>query len=87
MTGVVRTYTIIHAAPQELAPIPYAVVVADESDGTRLAARADGDLSWLRVGASVSLLADERFGMRCERSRENSAPSSSAGRHRTASTG
>lgn len=67
MTGVVRTYTIIHAAPEELAPIPYAIVVSDREDDRRVAARADGELSWLRVGAQVTLHPDERFGMRCQR--------------------
>ncbi len=72
MTGVVKTYTIIHVAPEELAPLPYAVVIADSSQLGRVAARADGDLSWLRVGAEVVLLADERFGMRCESAGEGS---------------
>ena len=75
MTGVVKTYTTIHVAPEELAPLPYAVVIADRSDRGRVAARADGDLSWLRVGAEVDLVADERFGMRCQSGDEGSRAS------------
>jgi uncharacterized OB-fold protein len=75
MTGTVRTYTIIHVAPVEFEPVPYAVVVADASDGTRAAARADGELSWLHVGAEVVLTPDERFGLRCTRGREASPQS------------
>jgi uncharacterized OB-fold protein len=63
MTGAVVTYTIIHVSSKELAPVPYAVVVAD-ADGRRVAARADGDTSWLHVGAEVELADDERFGLR-----------------------
>jgi uncharacterized OB-fold protein len=65
MTASVATYTVIHVAPDALAPIPYAVVVVDDGDGRRVAARADGDLSWLGVGTAVRLEPDERFGMRC----------------------
>jgi uncharacterized OB-fold protein len=65
MTGTVVTYTVIHVAPEALAPIPYAVVVLDDENGRRLAARADGDLAWLGIGAAVQLEPDDRFGMRC----------------------
>jgi uncharacterized OB-fold protein len=65
MTASVATYTVIHVAPDTLAPIPYAVVVVDDGDGRRVAARADGDLAWLEVGAAVELESDERFGVRC----------------------
>lgn len=65
MNAVVRTYTIIYVAPEEFAPSPYAVVVVDASDERRLAVRADGDLSWLDVGAPAVLEEDARFGLRC----------------------
>ena len=64
MKGTVATYTVIHVAPEDLGPMPYAVVVVDADDGRRLAARADGDLSWLSIGAVVALEADDRFGLR-----------------------
>jgi uncharacterized OB-fold protein len=65
MSATVKTYTIIYVAAQELAPLPYAVVVADAEDGQRVAARADGDLTWLAVGARVLLCPHERYGMQC----------------------
>jgi len=63
VTGTVITYTVIHVSSAELAPVPYAVVIAD-ADGRRVAARADGDVSWLHVGAEAELAGDERFGLR-----------------------
>lgn len=78
MTGVVRTFTIIHVAPAEFAPLPYAVVVVDTEDDRRLAARADGDLSWLRVGARSALEQDERFGLRCRLAEARSGAAASS---------
>lgn len=75
MTALVKTYTVIHVAPDGLAPMPYAVVIADDSERGRVAARADGDLSWLRVGAEVALAPDERFGIRCAERDERSPTS------------
>jgi uncharacterized OB-fold protein len=69
---MIKTYTVIHVAPKDLAPLPYAVVIVDDPERGRVAARADGDLSWLRVGARVALVADERFGLRCEHRDEGS---------------
>jgi uncharacterized OB-fold protein len=65
VTGTVVTYTVIHVSSAEFEPLPYAVVVAD-SGGRRVAARADGDTSWLHVGAEVELTEDERFGLRAK---------------------
>lgn len=63
MTGTVVTYTVIHVSSADLAPVPYAVIVADV-DGRRVAARLDGETSWLHVGAAIELVEDERFGLR-----------------------
>lgn len=65
MNGIAATYTVIHVAPEEFAPAPYAVVVVDTDDDRRLAMRADGNLSWLGVGVPVVVEEDERFGLRC----------------------
>lgn len=56
MTGTITTFTIIHIGPEGPEPRPYAVVVARTSDGKSVAARADGDLSWLAIGNPVSIV-------------------------------
>lgn len=66
MTGVVKTYTIIHVAPEAFAPSPYAVVVVDTGDERLIAGRADGDLAWLSIGARVAVKQDVQFGLRCQ---------------------
>lgn len=53
MTGTITTFTVIHIGPQGPEPTPYAVVVARTSDGKSVAARADGELSWLAIGKPV----------------------------------
>lgn len=52
MSGTVHTFTTIHIGADPDDTTPYAVVVID-ADGTRSAARAEGDLSWLAIGAEV----------------------------------
>jgi len=64
MTGRIKTFTVIHVASAALEPIPYAVVIVDTPTGRR-AARADGELSWIAVGASCLLSDDDRYGARC----------------------
>lgn len=64
MSGRIATFTVIHVAPPALDPVPYAVVIVDTPDGRR-AARADGELSWLAVGASCLLRDDDQYGARC----------------------
>ncbi len=54
MTATVTTFTIIHIGSEGPEPTPYAVVVAQGGDGKSVAARADGDLSWLAIGNPVS---------------------------------
>jgi hypothetical protein len=64
MIGVVVTYTVIRVAAAEFEPIPYAVAILD-TDGGRVAARADGDLSWIEIDRAAVVEPDERFGLRC----------------------
>jgi uncharacterized OB-fold protein len=56
MTATITTFTIIHVGSQGPEPTPYAVVVAQGDDGTSVAARADGDLSWLAIGRPVRIV-------------------------------
>lgn len=53
MTATITTFTVIHIGPQGPEPTPYAVVVAQTNDGKSVAARADGELSWLAIGNPV----------------------------------
>jgi DUF35 OB-fold domain, acyl-CoA-associated len=78
MTGVIETFTVIHVAPAALEPTPYAVVIVDTPAGRR-AARADGDLSWIAMGASCLLQDDDRHGALCR-------PTSEHGRRLAAET-
>jgi uncharacterized OB-fold protein len=55
--GVVHTYTTIHVGVDGTAERPYAVVVVDV-DGDRRCAQAEGDLSWLSIGARAQVNAD-----------------------------
>lgn len=64
MTGSVETFTVIHVATAALEPVPYAVVIVNTPIGRR-AARADGELSWIVVGASCLLRDDDRYGALC----------------------
>jgi uncharacterized OB-fold protein len=52
MTGTVETFTTIHVGLDGQRDNPYAVVVVD-LEGERVCARAEGDLSWLGVGAAT----------------------------------
>lgn len=54
MTGVVHTFTVIHIGMDGPEESPYAVIVAEVDGGLRTA-RAEGDLSWLAIGAPVVL--------------------------------
>ena len=56
MTATITTYTVIHVGSQGPEPTPYAVVVARSDDGKSVAARADGDLSWLAIGKPVRIV-------------------------------
>ncbi len=56
MTGTVTSFTVIHTGGQGPEAAPYAVVVAQIDEGASHAARADGDLSWLAIGASVQIV-------------------------------
>jgi hypothetical protein len=56
MTATITTFTVIHIGPHGPEPTPYAVVVAQTSDGRSVAARADGDLSWLAIGNAVRIV-------------------------------
>lgn len=56
MTATVTTFTIIHIGSEGPEPTPYAVVVAQGDDGKSVAARADGDLSWLAIGNPVRIV-------------------------------
>jgi uncharacterized OB-fold protein len=56
MTATITTFTIIHIGSQGPEPTPYAVVVARSDDGKSVAARADGDLSWLAIGNPVRVV-------------------------------
>jgi uncharacterized OB-fold protein len=56
MTATITTFTVIHIGPQGPEPTPYAVVLAQTSDGKSVAARADGDLSWLAIGNPVLIV-------------------------------
>jgi uncharacterized OB-fold protein len=58
----VRTFTVIHVGSERFAPTPYAVVIAEAEDGRTFAARADGELGWLRIGASLELVPDDAYG-------------------------
>jgi hypothetical protein len=58
----VRTFTVIHVASQRFAPTPYAVVIAEDQDGRAVAARADGELGWLRIGAPLELAPHDAYG-------------------------
>jgi uncharacterized OB-fold protein len=56
MTATITTFTIIHIGSQGPEPSPYAVVVAQSDNGKPVAARADGDLSWLAIGNPVRIV-------------------------------
>jgi uncharacterized OB-fold protein len=56
MTATIATFTVIHIGFQGPEPTPYAVVVAQTDDGKSVAARADGDLSWLAIGNPVRIV-------------------------------
>ena len=56
MTATITTFTVIHIGSQGPEPTPYAVVVAQTDDGKSVAARADGDLSWLAIGNPVRIV-------------------------------
>lgn len=56
MIATITTFTIIHIGSQGPEPTPYAVVVAQTDDGKSVAARAEGDLSWLTIGNPVRIV-------------------------------
>jgi uncharacterized OB-fold protein len=56
MTATITTFTIIHIGSEGPEPTPYGVVVAREDSGKSVAARADGDLSWLAIGNPVRIV-------------------------------
>lgn len=55
MTATITTFTVIHIGFQG-PETPYAVVLARTDDGGSVAARADGDLTWLAVGRPVRIV-------------------------------
>lgn len=56
MTATITTFTIIHIGSEGPEPTPYAVVMAQTEDGKSVAARAEGDLSWLAIGNHVRIV-------------------------------
>ena len=56
MTATITTFTVIHIGLHGPEPTPYAVVVAQTDDGRSVAARADGDVSWLAIGTPVRIV-------------------------------
>jgi uncharacterized OB-fold protein len=56
MTANITTFTIIHIGSHGPEPTPSAVVVAQTDGGRSVAARADGDLSWLAIGNPVRIV-------------------------------
>jgi uncharacterized OB-fold protein len=56
VTATITTFTVIHIGFDGPQDAPYAVVIAQTDDGGSLAARADGDLSWLAVGSPVTII-------------------------------
>lgn len=54
MSARVVTFSAIHVGTGRPSD-PYAVVIADDADRGRVAARADGDLSWLAIGETVEI--------------------------------
>jgi uncharacterized OB-fold protein len=58
MIATILSYTTIHVGGTGPEQAPYAVILARGADGSSLAGRADGDLNWVAIGASVEFEED-----------------------------